>query len=64
MKKRLHDAVALITKADGGKLKFVGLVEYWNDSLRLFCRTFSCISLEQSLKAKPERQRQQQTQSE
>ena len=48
---RLAEAVALTEK-----VVFVGLVEFWNDSLRLFCRMYVCANLEQSLKSKPERQ--------
>jgi hypothetical protein len=53
MKNRLEYAVDLLSS---DKLKFVGLVEHWNDSLRLFCRMHICSHLEQSLHAKRQRQ--------
>jgi Sulfotransferase family len=51
--RRLLEAVELL---ESDVLKFVGLLEYWNDSLRLFCRMYECTRIEDSLNAKPERQ--------
>jgi hypothetical protein len=51
MQRRLQEATALLEK-----LAFLGLVEHWNDSLRLFCRKYTCNDLETSLKAPPARQ--------
>jgi hypothetical protein len=49
---RLAEAIALIDE----EVAFVGLVEHWNDSLRLFCRKHSCTDPEQSPNGRPERQ--------
>jgi hypothetical protein len=53
--RRLQDASDLIQSP---QLQFIGILEYWNDSLRLFCRIFECIDdlLLKSLWTKPERQ--------
>jgi hypothetical protein len=60
--RRFQEAVDIL---QSHHLKFVGILEYWNDSLRLFCRLYQCdeILLHESLKAKPERQQQQQQSS-
>jgi hypothetical protein len=50
-KKRLQIALNMTTR----RLSFCGLLEYWNDSLRLFCRMYQCPQLQGSLKAKAER---------
>jgi Sulfotransferase family len=54
--RRLQTASSLINATQ--HLAFVGLVEYWNDSLRLFCRMYQCTRLDDSLLAQPERQQQ------
>jgi hypothetical protein len=53
--RRLQEASDLIQSP---QLQFVGILEYWNDSLRLFCRIFECNNdlLQKSLWTKPERQ--------
>jgi hypothetical protein len=56
--RRLHTAASLINATQ--HLTFIGLVEYWNDSLRLFCRMYQCARLQDSLLAKPERQQPKQ----
>lgn len=50
---RLQEALDLL---DSDHLKFVGLLEHWKDSLRLFCRMFECSRGEDSWNTKQERQ--------
>lgn len=52
-KVKLRDALALLKNEN--RVTFVGLVEYWYDSIRLFCRIYDCPFLEKSLTSAGER---------
>lgn len=55
---RLHNAGLFINSTE--HVTFVGIVEYWLDSLRLFCRMYTCPQWGQAVAtAKPARQQQQ-----
>jgi hypothetical protein len=57
--KKLEDALALLKSE---RIVFVGLVEQWEDSLRLFCRMFACPCLLEALKGGRERHNRNSTQ--